>query len=1256
MIRKLLRILGAVKTSLMITAVSILSSALLYIIINIFLGRITVIGILMSVILPAIVAPFVSYFLVRLLLQLDLTERALVRINDELELRVKQRTAELVKANEALQAEIAERKRTEAALRESEERYRLLVELSPDVILVHSEGKIVLINTAGAKLLGAANPEQLIGKFVMDFVHPDYRRIVKERVRHTLEGQEVPFLEQKILRLNGTEVDVESADIPFSYQGKPAVQLVARNITERKRAEERVQRLLSQQIAVNRLALALGESRDLNKIYHTIYEHVRALMDAEAFIVSLYNKETQLIQAEYVVAEGTVRDAASLPPIPLEEVSHGTQSQVIRTGQPLYVPDLRQAMKRTGTEHSILEDGKVVEGPPPPEEEEISRSALYVPMKIEGETIGVMQVQSYRLDAYGQKDMNLLSALANVAAIAIQNARLFMVTRRQAEQLEALRQVGLEITAQLDLDVLLCSIVYRAVELLGGTSGGLDLYRPERDVLEWAVSIGLDPATSGIVLHRGEGLSGKVWETGEPLTVDDYQHWEGRAAAWAGYPFTAVVGVPVRWGGKFLGVLEVLADPPRTFSPTDTELLSLFATQAAVAIENARLYEAERERAETLAALQETALDLAAQRALPDLLRAIAARAVHLLRAKGASVYSHRPATDDLLLAIDYNVEPDGTGAVLKRGEGLSGKVLETGQPLAVADYSHWEGRSAQFEEDGFTAVVAMPIVWGDRLLGVLNVLDDAPRTFSPADIALLERFTPLAAAALEQERLLGEERARRREAETLRQAGAAVTETLSLNDALEAILNQLQQVVPYDSASVQILEGEWLRIVAGQGFPDPEAVSGLSFNVYETSVDRYLFEERQPLLVANLDEDNRDWFAKGFDYVRSWIGVPLLVRDKLVGVLTLDHSEPGYYHEKHVQLVTAFADQVAIAIENARLYEETRQRATELSTLYEVATAGMTSIHLDEILNRTVAVLQETLRPDDIAILLAEPEMNELVIRASTGFPGGPKLVRRSIGVGIPGWVVQTGQPVLLADVREDERYHACDPDTCSELCVPLRVGEQIIGALNLESRRLGAFTEHDLRLVSTLAGNLATIIENACLYQEAERLAITDGLTGLCNRRYFYELLEREVESVDRYGDFLSLIMLDIDSFKIYNDTYGHLVGDALLSELAQLLEQNIRKVDVAARYGGDEFVILLPHTDKRQAVALAERIRTSVEEHRFPGEGECSSEVTISLGVAVCPEDAGEPEALVKAADMALLEAKKWENRVCAWGETV
>ncbi len=209
-----------------------------------------------------------------------------------------------------------------------------------------------------------------------------------------------------------------------------------------------------------------------------------------------------------------------------------------------------------------------------------------------------MQALNNGASAYVTKPLNMDEVLATVKGV-LEKQRLVWEKRRAEEalrnrtaQLEALRQIGLEITAELDLDALLRSIVSRAVELVGGDSGGLYLYRPERDVLEWTMAVGPHLAPIGTVLRRGEGLSGKVWETGQPLIVDDYQHWEGQAAIYEGYPFKATVGVPIRWGEKFLGVLDVLADPRHTFSPADAELLGLFATQAAIAIENARLYEA----------------------------------------------------------------------------------------------------------------------------------------------------------------------------------------------------------------------------------------------------------------------------------------------------------------------------------------------------------------------------------------------------------------------------------------------------------------------------------------------------------------------------------------------------------------------------------------------------------------------------------------------------------------------------------------
>jgi diguanylate cyclase (GGDEF)-like protein len=299
---------------------------------------------------------------------------------------------------------------------------------------------------------------------------------------------------------------------------------------------------------------------------------------------------------------------------------------------------------------------------------------------------------------------------------------------------------------------------------------------------------------------------------------------------------------------------------------------------------------------------------------------------------------------------------------------------------------------------------------------------------------------------------------------------------------------------------------------------------------------------------------------------------------------------------------------------------------------------------------------------------LLVDAATGQLQIRAVVGY-ADPRVHTFAFASqeGYSAKALRQRQPLLIADAQADAsiRYAGEIPEVreiLSAVAAPLMlhrhaafdVEPQPFGVISLDATRRAAFSQTDLRLLGAFANTAAVAIDHARLHAEVQTLAVTDGLTGLANHRAFERALRTEVSRALRYGHPLALIFLDIDSFKQYNDTYGHPAGNERLKAIAALLRQNVRDPDVAARYGGEEFAVILPHTNKVGALILAERIRSqaAAAAPEAAGAGEPVSGYTLSLGVAAFPDDADTPEALLLAADSAELAAKReGKNRVCA-----
>ena len=370
------------------------------------------------------------------------------------------------------------------------------------------------------------------------------------------------------------------------------------------------------------------------------------------------------------------------------------------------------------------------------------------------------------------------------------------------EQLAALRQVGLELATELNLEALLRSIVRRAIELVNGEAGGLYLYRPERDVLEWAMNVGPHTAPTGTVLRRGEGLSGKVWQSGEPLIVDDYRHWEGRASVYKDYPFTAVVGVPVRWGEEFLGVLNVLADTPGAFSPADAEVLSLFATQAAIAIRNARSFEAERQLRELAEALQQAAAVLTASLDFEQVLDHILEQVARVIPGDAVNIMLVEEGKARVVRWRGYErfgAEEFVSTVVFPISEVPNlRQMMETREAMIIPDTATYPGWVHIPVQEWLRSYVAVPILVRGEVIGFLNVDSATPGFFTPEHLRPLQAFAGHAAAAIENAQLYSELRnyvgqLEARVAERTAELQERMAEAERLNRAMANLLEDLQ-------------------------------------------------------------------------------------------------------------------------------------------------------------------------------------------------------------------------------------------------------------------------------------------------------------------------------------------------------------------------------------------------------------------------------------------------------------------------------
>jgi len=376
----------------------------------------------------------------------------------------------------------------------------------------------------------------------------------------------------------------------------------------------------------------------------------------------------------------------------------------------------------------------------------------------------------------------------------------------------------------------------------------------------------------------------------------------------------------------------------------------------------------------------------------------------------------------------------------------------------------------------------------------------------------------------------------------------------------------------------------------------------------------------------------------------------PMFYRDELRGIIGIFGKSFSYSETK---VISAFLDYIALNMENQELRATHKGGIIDterINLISEFSAAIAPVLDRERLMRLLLDKALEIVKAEQGSIMLLDKNTSELVVEAHRSKSGVVReKMRIKKGEGIAGMVVESGETILVKDIEQDPRIRQENRPhyrTKSFISAMINVEDRIKGVLNLSDKAEGeTFDEEDLELVKLIISSGAVAIERSILHDQTEelkKLSITDPLTGIYNRRYLNRRLSEEITRFNRYKHPFSFMMLDLDRFKEYNDTFGHIAGDNLLKVLAQVIEKSLRSIDIAARFGGDEFVAIFPQTTKVAAIQITNRLKGQIDNALKKYSSELP--LTISMGLATYPDDASSIMELIEKTDQALYLAKK------------
>ena len=732
------------------------------------------------------------------------------------------------------------------------------------------------------------------------------------------------------------------------------------------------------------------------------------------------------------------------------------------------------------------------------------QSELCVPLIARGKVIGVLNIESTRLEAYSERDENLLAALANSAAIALENARLYKSELARREQAETLRIATASISTALEFDTLYETILDSVAKLVPYDYASLETVK--QGCLELAAQRG----NMGCKRNDAELLQdSKQWSMWKDLWKDQYQPIlsstrpaeETFGATENGRPLCNWMRIPLVAGDKAFGLIYLESKIQSFFTDEHARLLQTFANQAGIAIEKAQLFQDALQAAERRAVLHRISQDIVRFTQDPEQIYAAIHEAAEKLMRCDVFLIALWDEKREENVAV-YTVEMGNRYGPISAptNKGLTATVMNEGRSLILRDSTEIGQREVLHfgSPKHVQSVVAVPLRVNDQVIGMLSAQSYEAYSYDLEEQSLLEMLATHASTAIENKRLFDLEQKRRQEAENLRQAASVISSTLDINSVVKEILVALKQVIPYDNASVFFHEGDHLRIAMAHGYPHAEE---LTDTIFPSDNELFLLiqETGQPLILEDAQKEPRFKNWGNASVVHGWMAIPLVARGKVIGLITLDSYKSGVYEDSILETAMAFANQAAVGIDNARLFEEQSRRSKIIETLADIANEIATTRELLPALEQITQRALELLDANHVAIYLLQEDLITLKTVTAHGLYRNELLSHtRKIGEGITGSVFLKGKPEIVMDTSVDPR-RVTIPGTPEKerkleslMSSPLILRGKTIGVINAwRLKENGLFNESELNFLVGIAHQVSICIESSRLFQETNRQA---------------------------------------------------------------------------------------------------------------------------------------------------------------------